>query len=266
MGSENTEQPDYQVGVGCLVDQLVGLFLAEVAGLGPLTDPAHLKTTLRSIYERNYKRDMSAHESVQRTFALNDEAAIVICDYGPGQRPHIPFPYFAEVMTGFEYCAATHMMYEGMTKEGQECIASIRSRYDGERRNPWDEAECGHHYARAMAAWSGILALSGFRHSGVTGELLLLPRTRTAPFASFWSAGTGWGTFAIEPGKVTVTVLFGELPVQSITTRAAKVPSAVEAAGRPLRHSASNVKGAATVKLDAPIRLKEKESLIIRTA
>ena len=36
MGSANTETPEYQVGGGCLLDQLIGQYLAEVAGLGPL--------------------------------------------------------------------------------------------------------------------------------------------------------------------------------------------------------------------------------------
>ena len=54
------------------------------------------------------------------------------------------------------------MIFAGMVNEGVECITNVRHRYDGERRNPWDEAECGHHYARAMSAWSGIIALSGF--------------------------------------------------------------------------------------------------------
>jgi hypothetical protein len=44
------------------------------------------------------------------------------------------------------------MLPAGLAAEGVEGISSTRRRYDGERRNPWDEAECGHHYARAMAA------------------------------------------------------------------------------------------------------------------
>ena len=79
-------------------------------------------------------------------------------------------------MTGFEYSAATLMLYYGMEKEGVECIANIRRRYDGERRNPWDEAECGHHYARAMAAWTGVLALSGFRYHAAEKSVSALPR------------------------------------------------------------------------------------------
>ncbi len=47
MGAENTENPEYQVGDGCLLDQLIGQYLAEVAGLGPLVDPAHIRKTLQ---------------------------------------------------------------------------------------------------------------------------------------------------------------------------------------------------------------------------
>ncbi|HMF77536.1 MAG TPA: GH116 family glycosyl-hydrolase, partial [Bryobacteraceae bacterium] len=145
MGAADPEHPEFQLGKGCLVDQLVGQYLAEICGLGPLLNPTNIRKTLDSIHKYNYKRTLYAHDSVQRTFALNDEAALVICDYATAPRPRIPFPYFAEVMTGFEYTAATHMLFEGMLSEGTECVASIRERYDGERRNPWDEAECGHH-------------------------------------------------------------------------------------------------------------------------
>ena len=154
---------------------------------------------------------------MQRTFALNDEAALVICDYGKRERPRIPFPYYAEVMTGFEYAAAVLMLYSGMVDRGTECITDIRSRYDGIRRNPWDEAECGHHYARAMAAWSGILALSGFQYNGQHRRLTIAPRISTRPFQSFWSTATAWGTFSLDQqGKLTLNVVEGTLPVSEL--------------------------------------------------
>ena len=198
MGSEDTEDPEYQVGDGCLIDQLLGQYLAEVAGLGPLVDPAHARTALESIYRYNYKKELFDHDSVQRVFALNDEAALVICDYGKGSRPRIPFPYFAEVMTGFEYAAAALMIYAGMVREGVECIENVRRRYDGERRNPWNEAECGHHYARAMAAWSGLLALSGFLYDGPRRHVTVVPRVDAVEFRSFWSVASGWGSFRLR--------------------------------------------------------------------
>jgi len=197
-----------------------GQYLAEVAGLGLLVGPDHIQKTLTSIYRYSHKATLFNHDSVQRTFALNDEAALVICDYGRGECPKIPFPYYAEVMTGFEYSAAVLMLYTGMIERGLECINDIRRRYDGIRRNPWDEAECGHHYARAMASWSGVLALSGFRYNGADRHISARPRVKDPNFKSFWSAGTGWGTFALsqKQGKtrLTLTVIEGSLLARKV--------------------------------------------------
>ncbi len=211
MGADDPEHPEYQVGKGCLVDQLLGQSLADVCGLGPLLKPENIHRTLRSIYKYNFKNPVAEHDNVQRTFVLNDEAALIVCDYAKTIRPRIPFPYFAEVFTGLEYATASHMLFNGMHAEGVECITATRNRYDGERRNPWDEAECGHHYARAMAAWSGIIALSGFHYNA--GRLTINPPTKLAEFRSFWSTGTGWGTFTKRAGKTHVQVLYGHLPI-----------------------------------------------------
>jgi uncharacterized protein (DUF608 family) len=61
MGSENTETPEYQLGQGCLVEQLVGQYLADIYGLGALVSPENIRTTLRSIYRYNYKRRTRAN-------------------------------------------------------------------------------------------------------------------------------------------------------------------------------------------------------------
>ena len=198
MGTENPENPQYQVGKGCLIDQLIGQYLAHVAGLGPLVSPDHVRKTLESIYRYNYKRTLVDHNNVERTFALNNEAAMVICDYGEAPRPRIPFPYFAEVMTGFEHSTAALMIYSGMVSEGIECIHNIRARYDGEKRSPWDEAECGHHYARAMASWTSVVALSGFQYDGNDGSIIAVPRLPHGRFNCFWATATGWGTFFLR--------------------------------------------------------------------
>jgi hypothetical protein len=167
---------------------------------------------------------------VERTYALNDEAALVICDYGKGKRPQIPFPYFAEVMTGFEYAAAVLMMCHGMPDEGIECIGNIRRRYDGERRNPWNEAECGHHYARAMASWSAIPALSGWNYNGIERTLELKPRVKATRFESFWSTASGWGTFT--PAEIKVTE--GSLKLRSLEPPARAITK-VTLQGNPIR-------------------------------
>jgi hypothetical protein len=196
MGAANPEKPDYQMGEACLLDQLLGQYMAHVAGLGYLLDEEHVHKALKSVLHYNYIPDLSEHECVQRTYALNDEGGVLVASYPRGKRPEIPFPYFAETWTGEEYQFAAHLAFEGMTAEAQAVVESARLRHDGERRNPWNEPECGYHYARAMSAWALIIALSGFHYSGVDRRLTLTPRVRAENFRCFWSVPSGWGRFS----------------------------------------------------------------------
>src|ERR1039458_3884728 len=189
MGADNPEQPEFQLGDGCLADQLIGQYLADIAGLGPLLDPAHIRKTLESIHKYNYRAQLFEHDSVQRVYALNDEAALLVCDYTKGGRPKIPFPYFQEAWTGIEYLVAAQFIHAGMLREGLETIENVRRRYDGERRNPWDEPECGHHYARAMSTWSSVVAFSGFDRQGPRG-IGIERRHATAKIHS--TGASGW--------------------------------------------------------------------------
>ncbi|MBV6430833.1 MAG: hypothetical protein IANPNBLG_00953 [Bryobacteraceae bacterium] len=267
MGSENTEKPAYQVGQGCLVDQLVGQYLAETAGLGQLVDPRHVRKTLESIYRYNYKRNLYDHDTVQRTFALNDEPALVICDYGKAERPRIPFPYYGEVMTGFEYTAAVHMLYAGMYAHGVECISNIRARYDGERRNPWDEAECGHHYARAMAAWSGILALSGFLYHGARRTLSIHPNSPAALFTCFWSTASAWGTFTMDrrtpETRLTLALLYGRLRLLQANLPGKAGRSSAALNGSALAHESTPGGKGMTIRMREDIELKAGDKLYL---
>jgi uncharacterized protein (DUF608 family) len=267
MGAQNTETPEYQAGAGCLVDQLVGQYLADVSGLGALVSEEKIRATLRSIYRYNYKRSLAAHDNVQRTFALNDEAALVICDYGKSERPRIPFPYFAETMTGFEYTAAVLMMHWGMVDEGVECVRNTRLRYDGEKRSPWDEAECGHHYARAMATWSGIVALSGFSYDGASAAIAAVPRVPDDNFQCFWSTGTGWGTFSLNRRagitRLAVHVLAGTLACGSCEMRAAGKVAAVQSGGRSVENIVEAHGERIVIRFGGVLRLSAKDEFSI---
>jgi hypothetical protein len=261
MGSDDTANPQYQVGEGCLVDQLLGQYLADIAGLGDLVSREHIQQTAASLYRYNYKRSMAAHDNVQRTFVLNDESALVICDYAKTQRPKIPFPYFAEAFTGSEYSAAVLMLYHGMAREGVECISSIRDRYDGEKRNPWDEAECGHHYARAMSAWSGIVALSGFQYDGRSASVEALPRLNMPNFRCFWSTGTGWGAFSITPSGLRLQVLKGQLACRAVSFRGAGGRSSATLANQSIPNRLTVRNGIARLEFDQPVIVKERGEL-----
>jgi len=166
----------------------------------------------------NFKTSLYGHFNHMRSFALNDESALLMASYPKGRRPVRPFPYFAEVMTGFEYTAAVHMLYEGQLDAGLRCIGAIRARYDGQRRSPFNEAECGNHCARAMASWAAVLALSGFQYSGVEQRIQFAAAELRSQV--FWSNGYAWGscTRTPAPGGVDVelTVLHGTLALRQL--------------------------------------------------
>ena len=109
------------------------------------------------------------------------------------------------------------MLYEGQIEEGLKCIQNIRDRYDGRKRSPFDEAECGHHYGRAMASWSAVLALTGFHYSGIDREMTFNDITGTY----FWSNGYAYGTVDMqdtESGKkMELSVLNGQIRLSRIT-------------------------------------------------
>jgi hypothetical protein len=229
MGAADPQAPDYQMGEACLADQLLGQYMAHVAGLGYLVDEEHVKRTLKSIYRYNYKTSLAEHENVQRTYALNDEGGLLVASYprsaglqagASGKRPEIPFPYFGEVWSGHEYQFAAHLVFEGMTAEALTVVETVRRRHDGERRNPWNELECGYHYARPMASWALLIALTGFHYSGVARRLTLAPRVRAQNFRSFWTIPSGWGSFSqtIAPAthRVEVQVEEGSMTVASL--------------------------------------------------
>ena len=207
MGSADPTHPDFQLGSGCLVDQLVGQYMAHICGLGYLLNPAHVRATLASILRYNRQSDFYGHFNCARSYVLGGERALLMASYPQSAggfpqsaggfshaRPERPFPYFTEVMTGFEYTAAVGMIYEGQTEAGLECIGDIRARYDGAKRSPFDEAECGHHYARAMASWAAVLALSGFHYSAVEKRMEFAAKAGRC----FWSTGYAWGTVQIQ--------------------------------------------------------------------
>jgi uncharacterized protein (DUF608 family) len=219
MGAKDRSNPDLQLASGCLVDQLVGQYLAHICGLGYLGDRTNISKTLQSVFKYNFKSDFSGHFNHMRSYVLNDESALVMASYPRGNRPRRPFPYFNEVMTGFEYTGAVGMLYEGNRGDGLRCIEAIRKRYDGQKRSPFNEAECGHHYARAMASWAALLALTGFHYSAVE-EAITFGLTEKASRV-FWSNGYAWGTVAQRPTgdgvSIELTVLRGSIRIKRLT-------------------------------------------------
>ncbi|MEM3692831.1 MAG: GH116 family glycosyl-hydrolase [Candidatus Bathyarchaeia archaeon] len=208
----------YQIGEGCGIDQVLAQWHANICGLGEIFDKGKVKRALKSIYRYNFKKSMRSFFNPCRIFSLNDEAGTIICSFPEGvAKPTIPVPYSEETMAGFEYAVASHMIQDGLIDEGLEIVKAVRDRYDGEKRNPWNEIECGSNYSRSMASYALLLALSGFQFHMVKGKIGFNPQYGNGKFKCFWSTGMGWGTFEIKEKEAILTVLYGRLKIKTVS-------------------------------------------------
>ena len=216
---EDVDAYKYQHGTGCLSDQLLGQLHARILGLGDLLPPEKTRTAIKAIYDHNFRENFTDHVNCQRTYVLNDEAGLILCTWPNGEQPRFPFVYSDEVWTGIEYQVAAHLIYEGWANEGLRIVEAARQRHDGIRRNPWNEVECGHHYARSMSSWALLLALSGAHCNLGQNEIRFDPAVpdETTEFKTFWSSGTAWGTCTLRrknansAWQANVTILGGDV-------------------------------------------------------
>jgi hypothetical protein len=173
------------------------------------------------VHRYNLKKDLSDHADPQRPgFALGAEGGLLLCTWPQGGALSLPFVYSNEVWTGIEYQAAAHMISAGLVDEGMDIVRTTAARYDGRVRNPFDQYECGHWYARALASYALLQAFSGARYDAVTSTLYLRPVVR-GDFRSFLSTATGFGTVGVKDGKPFLEVASGTIPYQKIEYTAA---------------------------------------------
>lgn len=247
----------YQIGGGLSIDAHLGPLWAALYGVeDDLLEPANVGATLRAILKHNFMPSMREASNTWRVFAADDEAGTVMVSWPKGRRrPVIPIPYHSECMTGFEWAFATHLAWRGLVREAEIVAAAIRARYDGEKRNPWNEIECGSNYARAMAAYGMLQAFSGFRYDLTRGEIGFAPRLPGA-FSCFWSLGRAWGVCSrTASGRQRIEVLFGSLALRRLAV-----------AGCRPRHNGRAVaahreKGA--IVFSPPLRLRAGDTLAL---
>jgi hypothetical protein len=115
---------------------------------------------------------------------------------------------------------ASHLIYEGFLAEGLSIVKGVRDRHDGLRRNPWNEFECGSHYARSMASWGLITALAGYEFDAPRARVGFSPRIHVDDFGVFWSLDSGWGSYVQrlsgESARVELSVAYGELSLREL--------------------------------------------------
>ena len=210
------EGPKYQYGAGCLSDGVLGSWLAWVCGVGQVLDAGKVTSHLRAIHKYNLKRDLSDFANPQRpSYACGAEGGLLLCTWPKGGELSLPFVYSNEVWTGIEYQVASHLIRMGLVAEGLEIVRVCRDRYDGRVRNPFNEYECGHWYARAMSSYALLQGLSGARYDAVEKVLYLAPRVK-GDFRCFFAAAGSYGTVGVENGKPFYRPATGSLEIREI--------------------------------------------------
>lgn len=208
------EGPRYQYGTGCISDGIIGAWFAMEAGLGAIADENKIRSHLMSVYQYNFKADLRDHINPQRpTYAFGNEGGLLLCSWPKGGRPALPFVYSDEVWTGIEYQVASHLIFMGCVEEGLNIVKTCRERYDGEKRNPYDEFECGHWYARALASYSLIESLTGIRYDAYEKTLYYKPQLKE-PFVSFLCTDTGYGLCNYDGHELKFEVIKGTIDVK----------------------------------------------------
>lgn len=237
----------YQYQNGCYIDQVVADWHADLMGLPNIFYPENRKKALESIYKLNFKsmRDLS---NPCRIYACDDEKGVVNCVWAEGvQKPKITVPYTEEVFTGFEYALACNMLQCGMEDKAVEIVKAIRDRYDGKKRNPWAEIECGTNYARAMASYSLLIAYSGFKYD-LSKSMIGFKPVKNGSY--FWSIEGAWGDVKITKTAVKLTVLYGEINLKEFLHSLDSVKS-VKLNGKAVDFTAENDKINMNVNLKA---------------
>lgn len=209
------EGPKYQYGTGCLSDGILGMWMASVCGLPEIVDNKKVKSHLNATHKYNLKKDLRNHVNPQRpSYACGNEGGLLLCTWPKGGALSLPFVYSNEVWTGIEYQVASHLMFKGEVNKGLEIVQEIRRRYDGKKRNPFNEYECGHWYARAMASYGLLEGLTGIRYDAVS-QTLFIDSQIGDNFTSFLSTESGFANVGLKDGKPFIDVKLGTIAVKN---------------------------------------------------
>lgn len=267
----------------CAIDQVLGQSWAWQVGLGPVLDRKKTLSALNSLWRYNFTPDVGPFRKAfpaGRWYALPGEAGLIMAT-NPSGTPnpfhadwHWSVGHFNECMTGFEYQVASHMIAEGMVEQGLAVTRAVHDRYHASRRNPWNEIECGDHYARAMSSHGVFISMCGFEYHGPRQHIGFAPRMSESDFSAAFVAAEGWGTFSqqIKPAtlEASLEVRWGRVRLQTIALLLPKgrptdgVSAAWNKHSIPARAEASGQR--VTVTLESPVELKPGDVLQITAA
>ena len=262
------------------IDQVMGQGWAWQVGLGRVLNEDTTQSALRSLWKYNFARNLDVFDAEAdpkgRPYHADGEGGMILTANALGREtPYGVSSEFAcylnETMNGFEYQVAAHMIAEGMVKEGLAVLKTLDERYDGNKRNPFNEVECGDHYARSMASYGALIAITGFEYDGPARHIGFAPRLTPENFRSPFTAAEGWGSFSqkITSGtlRADLAVKYGKVPLRtmSLVSPAGQTPQNVSASldGKPVPATLRVKDGSAEVVFDPEISISAGQALEI---
>ncbi|MFT4153529.1 GH116 family glycosyl hydrolase [Parafilimonas sp.] len=230
------EHPEFQYADGCLSDQLFGQTWNHLNNLGYIYPKEKVKQTLESIWKYNWAPDVAAQNKIhlpERTYASFGEPGLFVCTWPKSEHMgEKGVRYRDEVWTGIEYQVATNMIYDDMIDEGLSIVKAVDERYSPQKHNPWNEIECGDHYARAMASWGVMLALEDYYYNGPEGIIRFNPKIRSSHFEGFFTAAEAWGNLKQDQQnnqqKNSIVIKYGKLSLRQMQLFCDKKPADVK--------------------------------------
>ncbi|MFR9503492.1 MAG: GH116 family glycosyl hydrolase [Rikenellaceae bacterium] len=224
--SFNACDPTYFVSTACDANQLFGQNWAFQLGLGNILPEQQCATAIGSVYKYNFTPDISTvydfKKSASRTLAAPGEAAMINGSWPKDAPTAMENTHDkSDIWSGLEYDAACNMISCGDIREAFVVLKAIDDRYDGTKRNPWNEIEGSNHYSRAMQSWNVLRNLSGYTYNGPEGKISFSPKLTPEEYQAFFTVAKGWGNYAqeISDEKVSYTLklAYGSLRLTEIS-------------------------------------------------
>ena len=194
------EGPKYQYGDGCLSDGVLGAWMAAVCGVGEVLDRGKIASHLRAVHRYNLRKDLlRPRQPAAADVRLRRGRGAPPLHLAAGRGPHPALRLQQRGLDGDRVPGRLAPDADGPCRtRAWRSSAPAADRYDGRVRNPFDEYECGHWYARAMSSYGLIQGLTGVRYDAVERVLHVEPRL-PGDFRSFLSTATGYGTAGCAP-------------------------------------------------------------------